>query len=66
MTQTEAAELAGLAARVRWTEYENGTRTIDPARWALWLLATGQHPHAKAQRQATRAAEAAQCSGGQV
>lgn len=45
--QPEAAALAGLGAAVRWSEYERGARNIDAARWALFLLATGQHPRAR-------------------
>lgn len=45
--QPEAAALAGLGAGARWSEYERGTRNMDAARWALFLLATGQHPRAR-------------------
>jgi DNA-binding transcriptional regulator YiaG len=48
LSQAEAAHLVGLGAAVRWSEYERGARVPDPARWALFLLATGQHPHAVA------------------
>ena len=44
LSQAEAAALCGLAAAMRWSEYERGVRTIDSARWTLFLLATGQHP----------------------
>lgn len=48
LSQAQAARLAGLSDRARWAEYERGARQIDGARWALWLLATGQHPGAVA------------------
>lgn len=40
----QAAELVGLGDKARWAEYERGARSPDAARWALFLLATGQHP----------------------
>ena len=40
----QAAALVGLANRGRWWDYEQSTSQIDRARWALYLLATGQHP----------------------
>lgn len=48
LNQAAAAALVGLGSHVRWSEYERGARTIDAARWALFLLATGQHPRAAA------------------
>lgn len=48
MTQAQAAALCGLGGHARWAEYERGVRQIDAARWALYLLATGQHPSASA------------------
>jgi hypothetical protein len=47
MGQPEAAALVGLGSGQRWSEYERGARNIDAARWALFLLATGQHPRAR-------------------
>lgn len=44
LRQNEAAELVGLGTFQRWSEYERGVTPIDPARWALFLLLTGQHP----------------------
>lgn len=41
-TQAGAAKLVHLGAPPRWTEYENGTRKIDLARWELFLILTGQ------------------------
>lgn len=45
LTHAAAASLVHLQARERWAEYENGTRTIDRARWDLFLILTGQYPH---------------------
>ena len=42
-TQEEAAATVGLGGGIRWSEYERGTRQIDPTRWNLYLLLTGQH-----------------------
>lgn len=44
LTQAAAAHLIQLGAQTRWAEYENGKRTPDPVRWAMFLLLTGQHP----------------------
>lgn len=44
VSQAEAARLVGLGKATRWSEHERGVTRIDPARWALFLLATGQHP----------------------
>lgn len=44
LSQAQAAELVGLSDKARWSEYERGARSPDAARWALFLLATGQHP----------------------
>lgn len=49
-TQVDAARIAGLGSGLRWSEYERGIRVIDAARWALYLLATGQHPMATVRR----------------
>ena len=38
LTQAQAAALVHLGAQSRWAEYENGTRTIDLARWELFLI----------------------------
>lgn len=43
-SQGMAASTAGLASAMRWSEYERSVRQIDLARWALYLLATDQHP----------------------
>lgn len=47
-TQAQAAALVGLGSNMRWSEYERGARVPDPARWAIYLLSTGQHPSAGA------------------
>lgn len=44
LSQEAAAELVGLSSRLSWWRAEMGTTQMDPARWALFLLATGQHP----------------------
>jgi transcriptional regulator with XRE-family HTH domain len=41
LTQEQAAELAMLGAQSRWAEYENGTRKIEPSRWALFKHLAG-------------------------
>jgi len=41
LTQEQASELAMLGAQTRWAEYENGTRKIEPSRWALFLHRAG-------------------------
>lgn len=44
LSQAQAAALVHLGSAVRWSEYERGIRTIDVARWLLFLLLTDQHP----------------------
>ena len=44
LSQAAAASLVHLGSKSRWYEYERGSRPIDPARWELFLLKTGQHP----------------------
>lgn len=44
LSQAQAAELVGLGSKARWSEYERGVTGIDAARWAIFLLSTGQHP----------------------
>lgn len=44
LTQLQAADLAGLDRPMAWSDYECGRRKPDLARWALFLLAIGQHP----------------------
>lgn len=48
MTQAQCAQLVDLGHVSRWSEYERGLHQIDRTRWALFLLATGQHPRAAA------------------
>jgi transcriptional regulator with XRE-family HTH domain len=43
LSQAAAAELVHLGGAIRWSEYERGVRTIDSARWQLFLLLTHQH-----------------------
>jgi hypothetical protein len=50
LTQAQAAESVGLGAPERWAEYENGARSPDAARWALFLLLADQHPTHKLSR----------------
>lgn len=45
LSQSQAAALVHLGAAVRWAEYERGARSIDRARWELYLLLTNQHPN---------------------
>lgn len=44
-SQAQAAALMGYGRADRVSEPERDIRPIDPARWTLYLLATGQHPH---------------------
>jgi hypothetical protein len=55
-SQAHAAALVGLGGAKRWCEYERGQRAPDPARWALYLLATDQHPAMRAPRRRGKAA----------
>ena len=43
-TQAEAAATIDMPRALRWSEIERGVARLDRARWALYLLATGQHP----------------------
>lgn len=43
LTQREAADLMGVAAYQRWSEWERGAN-INVYMWELFLLRTGQHP----------------------
>lgn len=45
-SQAQAAAAVGLGTRQRWCEIESNRQAMDRARWALYLLATGQHPAA--------------------
>lgn len=44
LTQLQAANLVGSASFQTWNYWESGKRTIPADSWALFLLATGQHP----------------------
>jgi transcriptional regulator with XRE-family HTH domain len=44
LTQIQAAEIALLGNSVRRSEYENGKENMDPARFELFMIKTGQHP----------------------
>lgn len=52
LTQAQAAESVGLGAagNMRWSEYENGTRTPDVARWTLFQLIIRIHPEWRLKR----------------
>lgn len=43
-TQEQTAAAMGYRSKMRVSEIERGVADCDPARWALYLLATGQHP----------------------
>jgi len=43
-TAREMAELAGLGAGQRWSEYENGTRRPSFTAYEWLLLKLGEHP----------------------
>jgi transcriptional regulator with XRE-family HTH domain len=44
ISQDTAAALVHLSSSVRWSEYERGERNIDPAKFELFQIKTGQHP----------------------
>jgi hypothetical protein len=44
LSQRQAAQLVGSATYQRWHEWETGVHDIGAVRWAVFLLATGQHP----------------------
>lgn len=41
LTQAQAAALVHLGDKMRWSEYERGVRSIDAARWELFLIKLG-------------------------
>jgi hypothetical protein len=47
LSQSAAAEHAGLSHYQRWADYEKGRRPIDPIRWQWFLLQVGLHPKLK-------------------
>lgn len=52
LTQQAAADLIGYSRR-GWQDAESGRNNMLPAAWALFLLATGQHPSAKVEQMTT-------------
>lgn len=44
LSQQAAADLTGLSTRQHWWKLEEGKRPMSARSWALFLLATGQHP----------------------
>lgn len=44
LTQAQAADIVGLAAPIRWSEYERGVHRMPPQTWRLFLLLTRQAP----------------------
>ncbi len=47
LTLKQAAALAGSPNARAWLRYESAERQMGADRWALFLLALGQHPHYK-------------------
>lgn len=43
-SQPQAAALVGLGHGQRWYEIESGKAPMDRMRWAVYLLAIGEHP----------------------
>jgi transcriptional regulator with XRE-family HTH domain len=50
LSQAQAARVALLGDKARWSEYERGIGSIDAARWALFLMLTDQHPEFRVER----------------
>lgn len=46
-SQHQAAMLAGFGHGQRWYEIESGKVPMDRMRWAMYLLAIGEHPALK-------------------
>jgi len=44
VSQERAAQLVGLTSHTRWSEYERGVRRMDPMRFEMFKIKTGQHP----------------------
>lgn len=44
LIQLQAANLVGAASFQTWNYWESGKRSIPADSWALFLLATDQHP----------------------
>ena len=51
LSQEAATLLVGQAGRAKWSDYEAGRSPLQAVRWALFLLATGQHPTARVSAQ---------------
>ena len=47
-SQHQAAMLAGFGHGQRWYEIESGKVPMDRMRWAMYLLAIGEHPSFRA------------------
>ena len=47
-SQHQAAMLAGFGHGQRWYEIESGRVPMDRMRWAMYLLAIGEHPSFRA------------------
>jgi len=64
LTQSAAAELAGIAGWRQWSAWESGERRPAAQAWELWLLRVDRHPtHRLALRQgATHAPSTASSS----
>lgn len=45
-SQAQAAAVIDMPRALRWSEIERGVARLDRVRWALYLLATRQHPTA--------------------
>lgn len=43
LSQGDAAAMVHLSSFSRWSEYERGIRTMDPAKYELFKIKTGQH-----------------------
>ena len=57
LSQLEAGALIGRTGQ-DWYRYESGRRAMDPSTWALFMLATDQHPAARIAKGARRTAAA--------
>ena len=47
-SQHQAAMLSGFGHGQRWYEIESGKVPMDRMRWAMYLLAIGEHPSFRA------------------
>lgn len=53
-SQLQAAVLVGLGHGQRWYEIESGKTPMDRMRWAMYLLAIGEHPALQVVRRSGR------------